>query len=215
MQASWKIRPTLVVVKVLPGEFKPYAALAFRCTPFALQRGGGVLQLNVSPSINWWQNARHTRGCSGQPEGLHLIWQKMASPTPCPSFHNQCWDKWCFLCWIVLPWLFRNLTRLCINIDTATSTQTGCNIYSERELMGKSVIYFSVTWPIFCVLSILTSCYSAGACVKEIWDQNIFHILLGTWLEKLNNSKKFEVFETMSIIYFTDLLFQLGFYITS
>lgn len=43
MQASWKIRPTLVVVKVLPGEFKPYAALAFRCTPFALQRGGGCV----------------------------------------------------------------------------------------------------------------------------------------------------------------------------
>lgn len=85
MQASWKIRPMLVVVKVLPGGFKPCATLDFRCTQVALQ-SGGVLQLNVSASINWWQNAKHTRSCSDQPEGLHLIRQKMTSLTPCPSF---------------------------------------------------------------------------------------------------------------------------------
>lgn len=61
-------------------------------------------------------------------------------------------------------------TKFCINIGTTTSTQTGYNTYSERELMGKSVIYFSVTCSIFCILNILTSYYSTGASVKEIWD---------------------------------------------
>lgn len=32
MQASWKIRPTSVMVKVLPGGFKPCTVLAFSCT---------------------------------------------------------------------------------------------------------------------------------------------------------------------------------------
>lgn len=167
MQASWKIRPTLVVVKVLPGGFKPCTALAFRWTQFALQRGC-VFQLNMLSSINWWQNVRHTRSCSGQHDGLCFIWQKITSPIPCPSFHNQCRGKWGFLCWNVLPWLFWCLMKPCVNIDTVTSTQTVYNTYSERELMGKSVVYFSVTCSIFCILSILTSYYSAGACVKEI-----------------------------------------------
>lgn len=32
MQASWKIRPTWAMVKVLPGGFKPCTVLAFSCT---------------------------------------------------------------------------------------------------------------------------------------------------------------------------------------
>lgn len=32
MQASWKIRPTWAMVKVLPGGFKPWTVLAFSCT---------------------------------------------------------------------------------------------------------------------------------------------------------------------------------------